>query len=212
MFDVWIVGEVDFIEKRGTAMEDKISLFALLVLAIFYGIYFIKMLVQKRHGIQMYQIGRRKEKEVHEVEKHMSIATVGVVAAQLISIGFNFNHMPTEGRFDGFLVGMFGNVIFLIAILSMKDSWRAGIPDKDKTTLITTGIYKYSRNPAFLGFDFMYLGVMLMYFNGLTILFTVYAMVMLHLQIKQEEKYLVDIFGKEYQAYQKQVRRYLGRY
>lgn len=193
-------------------MEGKISLCALLVLATFYGIYFIKMLVQRRHGIQTHQIGRRKEKELHKVEKHMSIATVGVVAAQLISIGFDFNHMPTGGRADGFLLGMLGNFIFLIAVLSMKDSWRAGIPDKDKTKLVTKGIYKYSRNPAFLGFDFMYLGVLLMYFNGVTVLFTVYAMVMLHLQIKQEEKYLTATFGEEYQTYQTQVRRYLGRY
>lgn len=188
------------------------ALFALLVLAIFYGIYFVKMLVQKHNGIHTNQIGRRKEKELHEVEKHMSIATVGVVVAQLISIGFDFNHMPTGGRFSGFLLGMLGNCIFLIAILSMRDSWRAGIPDKDKTKLVTKGIYKYSRNPAFLGFDFMYLGVLLMYFNGLTVLFTVYATVMLHLQIKQEEKYLAVTFGEEYQIYKKQVRRYLGRY
>ncbi len=43
----------------------------------------------------------------------------------------------------------------------MKDSWRAGIPDSDKTELVTTGIYKYSRNPAFLGFDLQYMGVLL---------------------------------------------------
>lgn len=193
-------------------MEDKICLLALLVLVIFYGIYFMKMLVQKRSGIQTHQIGSRKEKKLHTVETYMSIATVGVVVVQLISIGFDFNHMPTEGRLSGFWVGMLGNFVFLIAILSMKDSWRAGIPDKDKTKLITTGIYRYSRNPAFLGFDFMYLGILLMYFNGLTVLFTLYAVVMLHLQIKQEEKYLVSSFGEEYQMYQKQVRRYLGRY
>ena len=40
----------------------------------------------------------------------------------------------------------------------MKDSWQAGIPDKDKTELVTTGIYRFSRNPAFLGFDLMYVG------------------------------------------------------
>lgn len=57
----------------------------------------------------------------------------------------------------------------------------------------------------------MYLGVMLMYFDGLTVLFTIYAVVMLHLQILQEEKYLSTTFGEEYQAYQKQVLRYLGR-
>lgn len=184
---------------------------ALTVLAVFYGIYFVKMLMQKRRGIQTHQIGRRKEKQLHTVETLMSIATVGIVAAQLMSILFGWNHMPTSARFTGFCLGLLGNLIFLLAVLQMKDSWRAGIPNQDKTKLVTTGIYRFSRNPAFLGFDFMYLGVMLMYFNGLTVLFTIYAVVMLHLQILQEEKYLSTTFGEEYQAYQKQVLRYLGR-
>ena len=41
---------------------------ALLVLIIFYGIYFAKMLAQRRQGIQTRQIGRVKEKSVHTVE------------------------------------------------------------------------------------------------------------------------------------------------
>lgn len=184
---------------------------ALTVLAVFYGSYFVKMLMQKRRGIQTHQIGRRKEKQLHTVETLMSIATVGIVAAQLMSILFGCNHMPTSARFTGFCLGLLGDLIFLLAVLQMKDSWRAGIPDQDKTKLVTTGIYRFSRNPAFLGFDFMYLGVILMYFNVLTVLFTIYAAVMLHLQILQEEKYLSTTFGEEYQAYQKQVFRYLGR-
>ena len=34
---------------------------ALLVLAVFYGTYFAKVLAQKRRGIRTRQIGRRKE-------------------------------------------------------------------------------------------------------------------------------------------------------
>ena len=37
------------------------ALLALLVLAVFYGIYFAKVLAQKHRGIQTRQIGRRKE-------------------------------------------------------------------------------------------------------------------------------------------------------
>ena len=45
-------------------LEHKLpyALLALLVLAVFYGIYFAKMLAQKRCGIQTRQLGRRKEK------------------------------------------------------------------------------------------------------------------------------------------------------
>ena len=181
------------------------------MLAVFYGIYFGKMLVQKKHGIRTHQIGRRKEKGLHTVETLMSIATLGAPVAQLLSIAFGWNWLPANARFTGFCIGMLGDAVFLLSVLCMKDSWRAGIPDKDKTELVTTGIYRYSRNPAFLGFDFMYIGVLLMYGNLLTLAFSVFAMVMLHLQILQEERYLENIFGAAYTAYKKQVFRYLGR-
>ena len=107
--------------------------------------------------------------------------------------------------------GMVGDLIFLISVLCMKDSWRAGIPVKDKTELVTDGIYAYSRNPAFLGFDLQYIGMLLMFCNLLTGMFTVFAIVMLHLQILQEERYLTATFGTAYLDYRHRVFRYLGR-
>ena len=184
---------------------------ALIVLAVFYGIYFGKMLVQKRHGICTHQIGRRKEQELHTVDTLMSIATLGAPIAQLLSIAFGWSHLPAGARFTGFCVGILGDAIFLLSVLCMKDSWRAGIPDKDKTELVTTGIYRFSRNPAFLGFDLMYVGVLLLYGNLLTLGFSVFAIVMLHLQILQEERYLVNTFGAPYQEYCRHVFRYWGR-
>ena len=160
---------------------------AIVVLVIFYVIYFAKMLVQRRHGIQTRQIGRRKEKNIHTVELLMSFATLGAPIVQLLSIVLGWSYMPSGARFTGFCTGMLGDLIFLVSVICMKDSWRAGIPDKDKTELVTDGIYKFSRNPAFLGFDFMYIGVLLLYFNPLTAVFSLFAVVMLHLQILLEE-------------------------
>ena len=186
-------------------------LLALFILIVFYGIYFIKMWKQKRRGIRTMQLGRNKNLQFHSVETLMGIATVGIIPAQLLSIGFAWSHLPANARFTGFCIGMLGDLIFLLSVLCMKDSWRAGIPEKDKTKLVTDGIYKYSRNPAFLGFDFQYIGISLIYFNLLTLIFTIFAVTMLHLQILQEEKYLTATFGAEYQSYQRQVFRYLGR-
>ena len=115
-------------------------LLALIELAVFYSIYFGKMLLQKQHGIRTYQIGRRKEKELRTVETLMSIATLGAPTAQLMSIAFGWSHLPANARFIGFLIGMLGDGVFLLSVLCMKDSWRAGIPNKDKTDLVTTGI------------------------------------------------------------------------
>lgn len=184
---------------------------ALLVLVIFYGIYFAKMLVQKRQGVQTRQIGRVKEKSVHRVEVLMSIATLAAPVIQILSILFGWNHMPANARFTGFCIGMLGDIIFLVSVLCMKYSWRAGIPDKDRTKLVTTGIYRYSRNPAFLGFDFMYVGLLLMYFNLSMLVVSAFAIIMLHLQILQEERYLTENYGESYREYRKHVFRYLGR-
>ena len=184
---------------------------ALFVLAVFYGIYFAKKLIQKRKGIQTRQIGRRKEKSIHTVEMLMSVATLGAPAAQLVSVFFGWSYMPAGARFTGFCIGMLGDIVFLASVICMRDSWRAGIPDSDKTELVTTGIYKFSRNPAFLGFDLQYIGVMLIYFNPLTAVFSAFAIVMLHLQILQEERYLLSAFGEPYQQYKNRVFRYLGR-
>ena len=186
-------------------------LLALIVLAVFYGIYLIKQWRQKRRGIQTMQIGRGKDTQIHTVETLMGVATVGIIPAQLLSIVLGWSHLPANARFTGFCVGMLGDLIFLISVLCMKDSWRAGIPDRDRTELVTDGIYRYSRNPAFLGFDLQYIGVLLMYCNLLTGMFTVFAIVMLHLQILQEERYLTAVSGIEYLEYRHQVRRYLGR-
>ena len=184
---------------------------ALLVLAVFYGIYLVKQRRQKRRGIQTMQIGRGKDTQTHMVETMMGIATVGIIPAQLLSITFGWSHLSANARFTGFCVGMVGDLIFLISVLCMKDSWRAGIPANDKTELVTGGIYAFSRNPAFLGFDLQYVGVLLMFCNLLTATFTVLAVSMLHLQILQEERYLTAAFGAEYLKYRHQVLRYLGR-
>lgn len=101
--------------------------------------------------------------------------------------------------------------MFLIAVITMKNSWRAGIPSEDKTELISNGIYKISRNPAFLGFDLMYIGIALLYCNALTIIFSLFAIIMLHFQILQEERYLEKTFGDKYTSYKSKVLRYIGR-
>ena len=78
--------------------------------------------------------------------------------------------------------------------------------------MVTGGIYSVSRNPAFLAFDLVYLGVLLVLFNIPLLAFSVFSAVMLHLQILQEEKFLPTVFGDEYRNYKNHVRRYLGKW
>lgn len=188
-----------------------LKMLSIFVLLLFYTVYFVKMLLQKKQGIKTRQIGKRKEKGLHTVEMLMSVATLSAPVIQLISIFTDGSILPEPVRWAGFFIGMLGDAVFLTAVVTMKNSWRAGIPASDKTELIQNGIYRWSRNPAFLGFDLMYAGICMMFCNPFTAVSSLFAMTMLHCQILQEEKYLAAAFGEPYLSYKARVHRYIGR-
>ena len=185
---------------------------AILILIFFYAIYIGKMVIQRRKGIQTDQIARgQKEKSLFLTEAIMKIATYSIVIAEVISIYFNTAFSFAIPRIIGISFGIIGVVFFGMAVYTMRDSWRAGISKSDKTELVVTGIFNISRNPAFLGFNLVYIGILLMFFNWTLLIFTIFAITMLHLQILQEEKFLPIVFGENYLAYKERTKRYFGK-
>lgn len=184
---------------------------AMLNLVAFYGLYVRKIWIQKKQNIRTNQAGvGDKPKKVLMVERIMGIATVLAVVAEVISV-LTAAQVPGWGvQALGAGIGVLAVVIFGLATKTMRDSWRVGIPE-EKTELVTDGIYRYSRNPAFVGFDLMYLSVCLMFFNVPLVLVSALAAGMLHLQILQEEAHLQQEFGEAYGEYRKQTMRYFGR-
>lgn len=77
------------------------------------------------------------------------------------------------------------------------------------TALVTTGPYRYSRNPMYVGWSAGYLGVAALAHSAwLLALFPVVAAVNHH-EIRREERALEREFGAEYRRYRGAVRRYL---
>ncbi len=182
------------------------------IMLVFYGCYFIKMISQHKKGIKTDQIGKGKVGFVKFVEITMKIVTYLVPAVEIVSIILNTSFFAVPVRIVGVLVAVVGVAVFIISVLTMRDSWRAGVSKTDKTELVTKGIYKISRNPAFLGFDLMYLGILLMFFNLVLFEVSLFAMLIFHLQIVNvEEEFLLEAFGDEYLRYKKKVCRYIGR-
>lgn len=185
---------------------------ALVTLAVFYGCYFLKMFRQRQRGIQTDQIGKGKTGFVKIVEVTMKIATFLVPLVELVSIFLRTTAFPQPVRICGAVIGMLGAAVFITSVVTMRDSWRAGVSKTDKTELVTDGIYQISRNPAFLGFDLVYIGILLMFFNPVLFAVSAFAALMFHLQIVNvEEDFLIETFGQAYLDYRKKVCRYLGR-
>lgn len=188
------------------------KIIAIIVLLIFYGCYFGKMFMQRRKGIHTDQIGRGKEGFVKFIEITMKAATIAVPIAEVVSICINTAPFAVGARCVGVLIAVAGDLIFVVSVVTMKDSWRAGVSETDKTELVTDGIYRFSRNPAFLGFDLVYIGILLMFFNWILFFLSVFAIIMFHLQIVNvEEDFLIVAFGDDYIQYKNKVNRYFGR-
>lgn len=188
------------------------KIIALVLMASFYICYFTKMISQKRQGIDTDQLGKGKEGFVKFIEITLKISTYLIIAIEVVSIIFYAGSVNDVFRIIGLIVLALGVIAFTVSVLRMKDNWRAGVQREEKTELVTTGIYSISRNPAFLGFDLMYIGIMIVFFNWYLCIATCLVMVLFHLQIVNvEEEFLVEAFGDEYIKYRKKVCRYLGR-
>lgn len=135
-------------------------------------------------------------------ETVMSFSNLLVILAMLLSIVLLNPSNNTIIIVVSLLCGFLSILFFLLATITMKDSWRVGIP-LEKINIITDGIYKWSRNPAFVGFDLLYISNTLLYYNIPLLFNSIFAIVMLHMQILQKEKFMLKTFDNEYKNYKK---------
>lgn len=188
------------------------KLITLSLMAMFYVCYFAKMMSQRKQGIATDQLGKGKQGFTKFIELTLKITTYVLPVIQIISIFMYAGAMHISIRIVGIILTVAGVLAFILSVAQMKDNWRAGVQREEKTNLVTTGIYFVSRNPAFLGFDLMYIGILLSFFNWYLCVATVIALVLFHLQIiNVEEEFLAEAFGEEYLQYKSSVCRYFGR-
>jgi protein-S-isoprenylcysteine O-methyltransferase Ste14 len=101
-----------------------------------------------------------------------------------------------------------GLITSTIASLTLKKSWRIGVDENEKTELIINGIYKFSRNPYFLSYDFVLIGMVFCLWSPFLILPVLSTIRLFHLMILKEENYLENKHPENYSRYKREVRRY----
>ncbi len=97
----------------------------------------------------------------------------------------------------------------LIAQYNMKNSWRIGIDKNTPTELITAGLFKYSRNPVFLGMMVSLAGLLLSLPNFITLMFLLTGTILMQIQIRLEEEFLFKQHGSVYSDYKNRVGRFI---
>jgi protein-S-isoprenylcysteine O-methyltransferase Ste14 len=131
---------------------------------------------------------------------------LGLLAHALIPARLLQRDMPLIG---GLLAGL-GSVIGLNAIMVMHRHNTSPMTEAPSTALVTGGIFRYSRNPIYLAFILIYIGLTLV-FNTIWPLLILpgVLVVMIKGVIEREERYLERKFGAAYRHYKAQTRRWL---
>ena len=110
------------------------------------------------------------------------------------------------------VVASIGGVFAITGVAGFRRAQTTLNPTKPQTTssLVTAGIYQYTRNPMYVGLLFVIVG-WAAFLSSLWALLgpLAFALYITRFQILPEERVLTSLFGAEYAAYQSRVRRWL---
>jgi protein-S-isoprenylcysteine O-methyltransferase Ste14 len=118
---------------------------------------------------------------------------------------------PTVLQYSGALLFLIGTFIMIHCIIKFAIDGRGTLSPADPTKyLVISGLYRYSRNPMYLGVMLILIGETLFTHNVDLLLYSCIIFLLFNLFIKfREEPRLKKDFGREYENYKKRVRRWV---
>jgi len=144
---------------------------------------------------------------------------VGIVALSLALayLGSLIDSLLEISRFSSLLITIFGIVLlslgFLLrlwAVVHFYNRRMRVISLEPQGSLVTTGPYRYSRNPLYVGANvFCFFGAALLVGSTTAVIMTALHLPLMNLMMKREERQLEQKFGDEFRAYKKRVRRWV---
>ncbi len=175
---------------------------------VFQGMFVSKNIVLRRKI--------RKQIRGKNIEATVSIIYFSIIIFAALIIGFfrlPFGAMHLLNDFTAIIVGSALLVLSLVisgaSLINLGDSWRVGVLEDQKTELITSGIYRFTRNPYFLSYLLLFAAYTVLLQNLILFGLSIAAIFFVHFMILKEEKYLLTEHADAFLQYKKKVPRYL---
>ena len=108
------------------------------------------------------------------------------------------------------LAALIGAAIVIVAQVQMGRAWRVGVRAGDAPLFVSHGLFRFSRNPIFVGMILVGLAAAMV--SGTWWSWAALALFIAScaVQVRIEEAHLEASFGKAYRAFRRQVPRWLG--
>lgn len=161
--------------------------------------------VRSRSGISAWAFrGARGSQRITGVLFALLVVAIG---AATLMIATNDKGGPT--LVVGALLSAAGAATIVVAQIQMGLAWRVGVRDRDAPLFVTTGLFRLSRNPIFVGMILMAIGIALAAESpwawGAAVAFAIVCAV----QVRVEEAHLGRAFGAAYVAFCRTTPRWL---
>jgi protein-S-isoprenylcysteine O-methyltransferase Ste14 len=136
------------------------------------------------------------------------VLLIGLVLGWLLHIG-GFGAYRMLSIYAGGVLAIVGAIVVILASSLFRRVGTNVKPWQPATALVTSGLYRRTRNPMYLGMSLLYAGLALLFNSiiALLLLFVVIPIVQTQV-IAREERYLEARFGDDYRAYRARVRRW----
>lgn len=202
-------------------MDVFLNYFLPIYLFLFFAVAFVgrTLVVWKRTGINAYALMNKAGVE-GVIARYFRLLPLLSIVTVLMFV-FAPDYYPALGVIswlESLLADSLGIVLLIVSFIwisiaqsQMKDSWRIGIDESNKTELVHEGLFQYSRNPIFLGMILNVIGLFLILPNALTLSILLLSYAMIRLQIALEEEFLLKMHGANYQEYLESVGRWFGK-
>ena len=134
-----------------------------------------------------------------------------------LGIGFGLDALLPSASLPGWLAWSLGSVLLLgglaLAVSFVRAFRRTGTPvnpGESATTLVTTGPYRLSRNPGYLGMTLGYAGIAVLSGALWALVPLVPTLLLIDRGvIRREERHLERRFGEQYIRYRTRTRRWI---
>lgn len=145
----------------------------------------------------------------------VSAGFYGIVILSILDVLGKFNaqfNLGINGIILGWIIVLLGLLVTMVAQYQMGASWRYIGSKSNDAKLITHGLFKYSRNPIYVGGLIFFIGVIILLTDYLTILFLIFIFTGLEILVRyHEEPHLRKMHGKAYENYCNEVSRFIPR-
>ena len=118
--------------------------------------------------------------------------------------------VPEPWKYSGILPIVLGTVIAISSSTAFRRAGTPVVPFERSTALVTTGWYRMTRNPMYLGLALIQCGVSLLGGSLGAFLPLPLFVAIIHFRfIRGEEEFLEEIFGQQYREFRGRVRRWI---